>query len=884
MRRPSRLLIHVFDIALLVAVAGAPVVAAAQPPRTPPKDSVRVTRTAPRPPRDTMSADERRQVREVTRDARSMNRRRIDGDSTQRAALTEAAATSAFDGPEARAILARAREARERQDSALKAYRATTTQRFSVGMGARRLGLEKLLFRGDNVAEIAWRRDVGVRVRPVGSRMTVPMASKVDGEMVSAVTVPYFPGREQLWFPSSDFGVVKTEVDEREVIHPLARGAERFYRYALGDSADITLPDARVIRLRELKITARTPSWRTFVGSFWFDRDGGQLVRAAYRLAKDIDIWSTAIEETDRENAEAAALRPVRDSLMRARLPRDLYVKDSTARARADAQRQGQDNEDRPPAWVTATMRPMRAKLDGITVEYALYKGRFWLPRAHSATASAEVMFMRIPVRIDEKFTYEDVDGDFTLPALPPTRNRFAANDSAAADSLAVDRGGSNVNITMSAGGGSNAKRDSIRASRRDSIEASIYGRAKVRQCANGDSTWTRVEERYEGALKIAYDMPCDMKKLQTSTALPSVDVKEGDLFDLSSQKALLDALTMGLQPPWSPKLPTLRVGTDLIRYNRIEGLSLGASATSELGAGYTLAAIGRIGHADLHMNGELSLSRSGGPRTVRLTGYHRLAATNPEWAGALTFGPSLPAFLYGRDEGFYYRTMGAELGQVIEQGRGMLDARLFVERQWTAGDSDVVNTFSLARAFSDRRFAPNFIAEPADLAGVSLTWSRLLMERVRGLRIESVTRMEAATGTYEFARGSVEGTMARPVGPVQAALTGAIGSSVGRVPVQRNWSVGGLRTVRGQFPGTQSGDAFWLARGELGTRTGFARSVLFYDIGWAGSRKTFGQVQPQRGAGIGFGLLDGLLRMDFARGLYPSKGWRFDLYLGAPL
>lgn len=806
----------------------------------------------------------------------------MDGDSAQRAALTDAAATSAFDGAESRAILAKAREARERQDSALKAYRATTTQRFSVGMGARRLGLEKLLFRGDNVAEIAWRRDIGVRVRPVGSRMTVPMASKVDGEMVSAVTVPYFPGREQLWFPSSDFGVVKTEVDEREVIHPLARGAERFYRYTLGDSADITLPDARVIRLRELKITARTPSWRTFVGSFWFDRDGGQLVRAAYRLAKDIDIWSTAIEETDRENAEAEALRPVRDSLMRARLPREVYVKDSAQRARAEAQRQGQDSEDRPPAWVVASMRPMRAKLDGITVEYALYKGRFWLPRAHSATASADVMFMRIPVRIDEKFTYEDVDGDFALAALPPVRNRNAPRDSS--DTTSVDMRGSNVSISMSAGGGSNAKRDSIRAARRDSIEVSIYGRSKVRQCANGDSTWTRIEERYEGALKVAYDMPCDMKSLQTSTALPPIDVKESDLFDLSSQQALLDALTMGLQPPWSPKLPTLRVGTDLIRYNRIEGLSVGASATSELGAGYTLAAIGRFGHADLHMNGELSLSRSGGPRTVRLTGYHRLAATNSEWAGALTFGPSLPAFLYGRDEGFYYRTMGLELGQVIEQRRGMLDARLFVERQWTAGDSDVVNTFSLARAFSDRRFAPNIVAEPAALAGVSVTWSRLLMEHVRGTRLESVTRMEAATGTYEFARGSFESTVTRPVGPVQTALTGAIGSSLGRVPVQRGWYVGGLRTVRGQYPGTQAGDAFWLARAELASRTGFARSVLFYDIGWAGSRKAFGQVQPQRGAGVGFGLLDGLFRIDLARGLYPAKQWRLDLYLGAPL
>jgi hypothetical protein len=31
-------------------------------------------------------------------------------------------------------------------------------------------------------------------------------------------------------------------------------------------------------------------------------------------------------------------------------------------------------------------------------------------------------------------------------------------------------------------------------------------------------------------------------------------------------------------------------------------------------------------------------------------------------------------------------------------------------------------------------------------------------------------------------------------------------------------------------------------------------------------------------------GVLDGLLRLDVARGLYPLKGWRTDLYLQAAL
>lgn len=834
-----------------------------------------------RPRRDTISAEDRRAIRDIVREARTEGRRRLSGDSTTRAALTAEAATSAFQSPEARAIFERAREARERQDSALKAYRATTTQRVTVSMGARRLGLEKLLFRGENVADISWRRDVGVRVRPIGSRMTVPMADDVRGEFVSAVTIPYFPGREQLWFPSSDFGVVKTEVDERDVIHPLARGAERYYRYETGDSADITLPDKRVIRLRELRISARKPEWRTFVGSFWFDRDGGQLVRAAYRMASDIDIWGIATEETIKDIAEEQQLRPVRDSLLRARLPRDLFVKDSIQRARADDRRARNADDDIPPAWITATMRPMRAKLDGITVEYALYKGKFWLPRAHSATASVDAMFMHIPFRMDEKFTYEDVDGDFTLPPLPPVRDRFATRDSVAADSVSVDVGDGGVTVSISAGGRRSKGEET--AARRDSIDAARFGPAKVRGCKS-DSVWTRVERRYDGAVTVAYDLPCDMDRLAKSEALPPLSASDADVFDLRSQEALLNSLALSLQAPWGPQLPKVRMGSDLFRYNRVEGLSAGIELSQVLGAGYTARGVGRIGHVDLHANGELSLLRTNGARTVTGTVYHRLAATNPEWAGALTLAPSLPALLYGRDEGFYYRTYGIELGERREQRRGSLEYTLFVERQWTAGDSDVVNTFSFARVFGDRLFRENFLAEPGAYTGVRTTWARSLIDRPQGLRLVNVVRAEAATGTFEYARGSVETTISRPFGGYAAALTGSIGSTMGRLPVQRAYYVGGLRTVRGQLPGTQSGDAFWLGRAELGRGRGGFRPVAFFDVGWAGSRRTFGQIQPQRGAGFGFGALDGLLRLDIARGLYPSKGWRTDFYLGAPL
>ncbi|MES2523496.1 MAG: hypothetical protein V4617_12405 [Gemmatimonadota bacterium] len=846
-----------------------------------------------KPPADTLTRAERDALREIARDARAQARVNTASDSVSRRKRAEAAAPTAFGSPEAKAILERARVARVSQDSALTAYRATTTQRISVGMGVRRVGLEKLLFRMDNVAQVAWKRGVGVRVIPQGSRMTVPMASTVQGNAVEAVSIPYFPGRESLWFPSST-GVVKSDINEREAIHPLANGAETYYRYETGDSVDLRLPDNRVVRLRELRITARKPEWRTFVGSFWFDRDGGQLVRAAYRLAANIEIWDVVSEEVKLERVENAEAARLRDSLARERLPRDVYVKDSIQRVpRPEAQRGGNGDDDDVPALVKAMMRPANAKLDAITVEYGLYEGKFWLPRANSATASMQMGFVRVPVTIDEKFSYDVVNGDFSLAAVPPApvrRSRTA--DSLAglnADSIAkaeLERrrtaGTDGGDVTVTVGGTARRDTAAIRL-RRDSI-ARANPNSREAQCAR-DSMYVRYETRYEGALRVAYDMPCDSKKLAASPTLPPAYSSEEELFDVKSRDELLEALDMSLQPAWSPLPIKLRTGADLARYNRVEGLSLGLLATQELGAGYTVSALGRFGHADLHANGELSLARSNSRRTVTGTVYHRLNAVNPEWAGALTFGPSLPALLYARDEGFYYRTLGAELREVRELRGASLDYRIFVERQWTAGDSDVVNTFNLLGVFDkNRNFQRNIDAQPASITGIEGTYLRAFGSNPLGLRLLTSTRAELGTGTFEFGRLSLETTLSRPISRFVVSLAGSAGSSAGTLPRQRLWNLGGLRTVRGQVPGTQAGNAFWLGRAEVGTKFAFVRPVAFFDVGWAGDRTTIGATRPMRGVGLGLGFLDGLFRVDVAKGIFPGKGWRTDFYLGAPM
>lgn len=88
---------------------------------------------------------------------------------------------------------------------------------------------------------------------------------------------------------------------------------------------------------------------------------------------------------------------------------------------------------------------------------------------------------------------------------------------------------------------------------------------------------------------------------------------------------------TFRLQPGWAPRLPTIHAGPDLVRYERIEGLSVGLSATAPFGSGYTAQAVGRFGFADRVPNGELALARSNGRTEITGALLHRLAVANDD-------------------------------------------------------------------------------------------------------------------------------------------------------------------------------------------------------------------------------------------------------------
>jgi hypothetical protein len=319
-------------------------------------------------------------------------------------------------------------------------------------------------------------------------------------------------------------------------------------------------------------------------------------------------------------------------------------------------------------------------------------------------------------------------------------------------------------------------------------------------------------------------------------------------------------------------------------RYNRVEGLSLGLQLDQTLGAGYSVRAAGRIGAADREPNLEVTGSRSDLRRTVSLTAYNRLTSAS-DWGNPLSLGSSISAFLFGRDEGFYYRATGLELNNApVEGGESALSYGVFAEQERTARQR---TTFSLARAAYGTQFDPNLEAVRGIYLGARTRYLRTFGLDPQGFRLFSDLRLEGARGdTGSYGRAALDLTASHGIGNGAAALTLVGGSSVGVLPTQRYWYLGGTQTVRGQRPGLGNavgGNAFWLARSELAYGLGAARPVVFADLGWAGDRTKWRDIgRPLSGVGAGTSIMDGLIRFDVARGIYPEKQWRVDAYVEA--
>jgi hypothetical protein len=752
----------------------------------------------------------------------------------RRIPVTDEHRRTAFKDAAARDLLLHARAARLEQDSTLLSYDVKSYQRISVGMSLRETARDRLVFRNENAAHVRWHRDFGARVEILGARSAVPIMAGIRDaedelqqdmldEVGDMMAIPYYPGKDELWLFEM-IGEAPEDADstDREdgpmLVHPVAEGSEAYFTFKTGDSVLMALPNGARVTLRELIVSPREPRWNLVVGSFWFETERAHLVRAVMRFSAPMDVW---------EQVEAD---------------------DSTA------------NDD-VPVLVRGLMTPMKAEITAVTIEYGLLEQRFWLPRVQGAEGYGRAGMFRIPVKIEQRYRYNSVNATEPEGVIPGPR--WARSDSVR-DSL------------RASGLDSSAVRDSMRVyyAQRDTLRRA----ARDSSCA-ASGNFIEYSRRENGRLPLAVTVPCDVKKLATSAELPPSIYDAGEeLFGAKERAELMEALDFGLQPAWAPRPPTISYGLSHTRYNRVEGFGSGLGASSQLGRGYTASALARVSLADLQMNGEFTLARTNGRRDLRGTVYRRLAVSS-DFGDPLSFGASMGGLLYARDEGFYHRAWGLELAGE-RAPRGGAEWRLFAEQQWTA---PVETEWSLFGGAHDDDFIANVVADKGWYYGGGLRWRASRGLDPQGWRGSADLRLEGATGELEYGRYFVETILSRGLGPVAASLTAAAGSSSGELPAQRQFFLGGTQSVRGQTAGTAVGEAFWLGRLELGTNVAAVRPLVFGDLGWAGPRDGWNAIgRPMAGVGAGVSFLDGLIRVDLARGIHPRWQTRFDLYLEA--
>ncbi len=560
-----------------------------------------------------------------------------------------------------------------------------------------------------------------------------------------------------------------------------------------------------------------------------FQLPGGRRIQLRELLVRPrAPKWNVALGSLWFDISSARLVRAV----YRLAEPMDIW-----AIADADAD----SSDDKPPKWVKGMISPLKAQVTAITVEYGLHEGQFWMPRLQALEGDAQAGFMHVPFKMEQSFKYASVNGK-----MPVTIPEIAVGDTA-----------------------------------RDSVSRAGRIARRRTECENGSASRTRILRRTDSGLPMIVKTSCDTVALAHSPELPKSIYDPGEeIFGTKERDALVDqALTLGAQPGFIPQPIVFAYGLNQTRYNKIEGLSTGIAASQSLGQGYTAHGSARIGIADWQPNGELGLARSDGRHTFGVNAYRRLASAN-DFSDPFSFGSSLSALLFGRDEGFYYRTLGAELtGTGDDSATGSW--RLFAEHQ---SDARKKTNFSLAGRIGNKDFGDNIDAKNGNYFGVSAERHGTRGLDPHGLRLFGQTRAEAVTGSADFLRGMFDATASHGLtSRLDGALTLAAGYSAGEVPIQRQWFLGGSQSVRGQAAGAAIGNSFWMSRVELGSSFVGARPVIFYDIGWAGDRGNFSDPgRPISGAGVGASLVDGLVRFDVARGIYPEKKIRANLYVEA--
>lgn len=689
------------------------------------------------------------------------------------AAFLVTAQDSAFADGSTRRVVELAVRRHAATDTLLHDYRATVRSRLDVALGRGRFPRLFPLVATEHVARLQWSAPNDLRVELVGQRQRVLMR---DMKVQVGFARPWFIPRSL----GDSIRLLDDELPERAALHPFAAGAERFYHYALTDSATIYLPQ-RTLEVVALDVEPRRPAPALIAGRVWVDRNLGDVVRMTFLFLGDY-LWASPDGETARDSAEA----------------------------RRDTRR---------------AMRVVRLEAE---IEYALFEDRFWMPRSQLVAIHIHEPWLTratLPVRFTTTFDEYEINAGTAVrfrAQLPDTLDQVTVVD------LTIP-GGLSIHAGRQADGG----RWELSTPPRDSLLAyDGWPDTMVFAASAGD------EQRFR-------DVTAYLARLAED--LPGEWVGRGGLY------------------------PT-QLG-ELVRFNRVQGLSLGGAVAWQPGTAFTeVRARARYGFSDGRLLGGIAVVREAPGGSWELEGGRDLVPVDPfSRAGGLAH--TLNALLGGHDDADYLLATGGRLTHRRLSGSS-------TEWWLTAGAERhrSVRTSTGSRLhdvfFGDGLFPPN---PPVREGWYGVARSAL---DHRGLTARWTLAADLLAGEG-LVVGRFSGSAAGRVGPARLALKAAAASR-DDVP-QMLLRAGGPETVRGYEFGARVGEAMWAAQLELTPPPRrFLTPIVFVDAGNAGRFDAVVETSPLLGVGGGVALflLTSELRLELSRSIGPGAEHRtrFDL------
>ena len=714
-------------------------------------------------------------------------------------------------------LVARAMARHLEQDSTVRDYTAKLRYRVSFGFARRKWGDPLPVAVEEQDAMISWQRPNDLRVDMLGRRSV----SQLQGiDLASTFSHPWFVPRT-LGDSLRIFGANQTP--SRAAPHPLARGADRFYRYAAGDSVIITNASRRVT-IQSVTITPKYADGAYVAGRLWLDVSTGDVVRFTFRFV-GMQLW---VDTSDVRNP-----------------------KDSTAAVRVSN--------------LISQILELNADL-----EFSLQDNTHWMPYRQVIAGKVSMPFgIDFAVPFEAKTTFDD----YTVNS----GKKVVFDAAFPRDTNAHGRNGGRI-IT----GGRGGRPPAPLPVRSDSAQRRIDSLRR----ADTSAFRSRFRNRTGylpggGRYEIHRPPPDSMRTYAGWSDSLVLQENEGDRRRLQQAMSDLAHITAALPPEMTGRpragLAWEKV-SDVLRYNRVEGttLSIGALVPAPVSFANIYGTL-RYGFADQRLMARVAAVRDAPGGRLIVAGMRDLADFDA-FSQGLTFGNSLRGIFTGHDDGAYLLAQGGRLSFETSSGPG-------TELMVSARAEDESSVTSAARAFfpritgSDGYFPATMPVREGFASGAGLRFehtgsSTRWMLDGEGLVVggQDAGRLAAELRFQQVAGGWAT-----------LRVKGGLALGVDSVP-QLALRAGGLNTVRGYDFGVEQGDALWAAQLDVSRPSRSAvKVVAFLDAGQAGFRNSFGASRVLYGGGLGISALGGFVRAELSHPIIEThaRGYRFDLVFG---